>query len=130
MSWDVVLLKEKFDTNDKDYQPPTLGKRMELISQLTSILPNLDFSDESWGIMEGDGFSIEFNIGNNENVDSIMLHIRGGGDPIQIIQGIMQEFKWESLDCSTGDFMELNNVSNESWTKFQTWRDKVFKRDK
>ncbi|QWX85600.1 hypothetical protein H0I23_08155 [Cellulophaga sp. HaHaR_3_176] len=130
MSWDIVLLKEKFDTNDKDYLPPTLGKRIELISQLTNILPNLDFSDESWGIMEGDGFSIEFNIGNNEDVDSIMLHIRGGGNPIKIIQSIMQEFKWESLDCSTGDFMELNNVSNESWTKFQTWRDKIFKRDK
>ncbi|WP_070138637.1 hypothetical protein [Crocinitomix algicola] len=130
MSWDVVLLKEKFDSNNKDYQPPTLGKKTELISKLTKIIPNLDFTDTNWGVMEGDGFSIEFNIGNTEDVDSIMLHIRGGGEPTKVIQRIMQEFKWESLDCSTGNFMELNNISTESWMKFQSWRDKIFKRNK
>lgn len=128
MSWDVVMLKEKIDTNNKDYQPPILGKRSDLISKLSEIFSNLDFTDENWGVMNGDGFSIEFNIGSEEDVYSIMLHIRGGGEPTKVIQKIMLEFDWESIDCSTGDFMDRNNISSESWTKFQTWRDKIFKR--
>ena len=54
-----------------------------------------------------------------------MFHIRGEEEPAKIIKKIMQEFKWVSLDCSTGEFMELNN----SWTKFQTWRNKIVKRE-
>ncbi|WP_220466947.1 hypothetical protein, partial [Cellulophaga baltica] len=130
VSWDVILIKEQFDTNDKDYEPISLGIRDNIINELCILLPELDYSVKDWGILNGDGFSIEFNTGKEEKVDSIMLHIRGGGNPHYIIGMIMKKMEWEALDCSTGEFVDLKNINAESWTKFQTWRDKIFKRNK
>lgn len=130
MSWDVILIKEQFDANDKDYEPIPLGNRDNVINELCILLPELDYSIKDWGILNGKGFSIEFNTGKEEIVDSIMLHIRGSGNPHYVIATIIRKMKWEALDCSTGKFLDLKNMNVESWTKFQTWRDKIFKRNK
>ena len=131
MSWDVVLVKERFELeNNNDYSPPYLGKRDEIIDALLKIFPNLDYTDESWGILNEADFSIEFNTGNDEIVDSIMLHIRGGGNPLNVIKLIIKEMNWEALDCSTTKFIEIDEDNLESWTEFQKYRDSVLKRNK
>lgn len=81
MSWDVLIMKTKYDFEaPEEEQPPVppLGQRDEIIEKLTRRLPNLDYRDKAWGVLEGEGFSIEFNTGDEELVDSIMLHVRGG----------------------------------------------------
>lgn len=127
MSWDVLLMKEKFDLRDvpDDYEPQKLGNRDDLILQLQSIISEIDYTDKSWGILDMPEYSIEFNTGNNEQVDSIMLHIRGGGDPLPLIKLICDSCNFAALDCSVGDFMDLENLSSGSWIKFQEYRDKV-----
>jgi hypothetical protein len=132
MSWDVLLMKEKFDLEDvpDDFRPQKLGKRDDIIAKLQLVIPELDYSDKSWGMLDTSEYSIEFNTGRNEEVDSIMLHIRGRGDPLIIIKLICETFGWAALDCSTGDFMDLENLSSESWVKFQEYRDRVLKQYK
>ena len=125
MSWDVLLLKAKFDLEDSNANPGSLGNRTEIIENLTALLPQLDYSDKSWGMLSGEKFSIEFNTGENETVDTIMLHIRGGGDPLVVIKVICDSTHWAALDCSTSEFIDTNNLSRESWENFQKFRDKV-----
>ena len=125
MSWDVLLLKEKCDLNDKDVDVPPLGNRDEIIRTLTALMADLDYSDPTWGILESDEFSIEFNTGREELVDSIMLHIRGGGDPLIIIKLICDHTGWGAFDTSTSDFMDTDKLSPESWLAFQKFRDRV-----
>lgn len=127
MSWNLYLLKEKFDSSTvrPDYHPPTLGKRSDLISKLKHILPNLNFENESWGILEENGYSIGFDMGNKEYVDTIRLEIRGSGKPIKIIQTIMADLKWECYDFSSGKFMELGNLRDDNWLNFQNYREKT-----
>ncbi|MCB0402949.1 MAG: hypothetical protein KDD41_12750 [Flavobacteriales bacterium] len=128
MSWDVAILKEKFDLNDQDYLPSPLGNRSEIVKELCALLPGLDFSDPSWGRYEGNGFSIEFSTGDDESVNTIMLHVRGGGDPMPVITLILLEQKWEAMDCSTGEFMDCKNMDDTSWVEFQKFRDKIIDR--
>lgn len=125
MSWDVVLLKEKFDLEDcQGYVPPSLGSRDEVIALLTELFPKFNANDKSWGVLLEDDFSIEFNIGRKETVDSIMLHIRGGGDPVAIVKGIMKALNWQALDVQTTEFIDIDTES-DSWGKFQQFRDTV-----
>ena len=90
MSWDVMLFNtrgkqpppiEQFE--ESHYEP--LGPAAGVRQRLTRLLPKIDWSDTSWGIYEGDGFSIEFNAGGGDPIDTIMLHVRGGGDAIAAI---------------------------------------------
>lgn len=129
MSWDVILLKEKFDLNDSDYQLTPLGNNAEIGAMLTKLLPHFKYHSDGWSVLNDDEFSIEFNMSDEEIIDSIMLHIRGGGDPMAVIKTICDATNWAALDTSTSEFMDTENLSQESWIEFQKYRDKVIKRD-
>ncbi|MCF3110902.1 barstar family protein [Niabella sp. CC-SYL272] len=129
MSWDVLLFKNKFDLNDEQVDPGILGNRSLVIKSLVALIPGLNYADPSWGVLEAPEFSIEFNTGNDEVVNSIMLHIRGGGNPLAVIKLICDELKWVALDCSTSDFMDTENLSANSWLAFQAYRDQISRID-
>jgi hypothetical protein len=125
MSWDVVLMKTKINLDDKDANPGNLGNKNEIIERLTTLLPTLDYSNTSWGIFTDKDFSIEFNTGTDDIVETIMLHIRGGGDPLVIIKIICDSENWFALDCSTMEYINTDILSKESWENFQKFRDKI-----
>jgi hypothetical protein len=133
MSWDVVIVDscEKAaacpvtDLDDSDFK--ALGAADEVRQKISSNLPGVDWSDPR-GIFEGDGFSIEFNVGEDDPIQSIMLHVRGGGDAIAAIMSFVGPLGWSALDCSTGEFLDPNNPSQEGWEGFQAYRDKIFKK--
>lgn len=125
MSWDVIFLKSKIDLEDPNLDLEPLGDKTEIINNLTSLLPDLDFSDRDWGMLSTEDFSIEFNIGNEETVDSLMLHIRGGGDPLGVIKAICDATNWGALDTQNTQFIDTDNISKESWEAFQAYRNKV-----
>ncbi len=132
MSWDLII----FNTcgkapppleqlQESDYEP--LGPAVEVRQRIAALLPGVDWTDTSWGIYEGDGFSIEFNV-DDDPIGNMMLHIRGGSDAISALVTICQSNSWSALDCSTSEFLDLQNPSHEEWAGFQAIRDKVLKR--
>ncbi len=76
----------------------------------------------------GEGFSLEFNIGKDDPVETIMLHVRGGGDAIAAMLKFCQPNNWSLFDCSTSEFIDPENPSQEGWEGFQEFRDKVVKK--
>jgi hypothetical protein len=132
MSWDVMIFNLRDQTpppleelQEGDYEP--LGAAADVRQQIASLLPGVDWSDPTWGIYEGDGFSIEFNVGEEDPIENMMLHVRGGGDPIAAITRLAKPLGWSALDCSTSEFLDLDNPSQAGWEGFQAFRDKVFK---
>lgn len=130
MSWDVMIFNtrgkkpppiEQFQ--ESDYDP--LGPAARVRERLSSLLPGIDWSAPTWGIYEGDGFSIEFNVGKEDPIGSMMLHVRGGGDAIAAIVSFARPLGWSAMDCSMGDFLDLDSPSQEGWQGFQAFRDKV-----
>jgi len=131
MSWDVLLITEKFDLDDcEDFVPTPLGKRDELITKLCQVFSNLDYSDKSWGILSAEEFSIEFSTGDEEIVDTIMLHVRGGGLVMDTIFKAMDVLNCNALDCSSSDFLNPKASDKNSWKEFQQFRDKVIGKSK
>jgi hypothetical protein len=125
MSWDVLLLKSKIDTTDMDAQPESMGDKEVLIQEFKKVSSDIDFGDKSWGIYFDGQTSIEINIGGNTKVDTIMLHIRGNGDPFSFIKATCDYFKWYALDCSTGQYIDFSSQSTDSWDRWQKFRDKI-----
>jgi hypothetical protein len=129
MSWDVLVLNlgGKPPPDDAAEVEPVgpLGAAAQVRRRITKHLPGVDWSDSTWGVYEGDGFSIEFNTGDDDPIDSIMLHVRGGGEAIAALLQFASPNGWGLLDCSTSEFLDPENPSVEGWEGFQAFRDKA-----
>jgi hypothetical protein len=89
MSWDVMVLNlggkpPPCDTADADPVGP-LGTAAQVRRRITKHLPGVDWSESGWGVYDGDGFTIEFNTEDDDPIDSLMLHVRGGGACIAVL---------------------------------------------
>jgi hypothetical protein len=129
MSWDVVVLNYGGEMSPEemlDAEPVgPLGPAAQVRKRIAKHLPGVDWSDPVWGLYKGDGFTIEFNTGKDDPIDTIMLHVRGGGDAIPALLGFANPNRWSLLDCSTSEFLDPENPSAEGWEGFQAFRDKA-----
>jgi hypothetical protein len=133
MSWDVMILNADGTPRStaempKDWRPKTMGDMETVRAMINGTLPGIDWTDPAWGHLLGDGYSIAFNYQTAGEVDSFMLHIRGGGDPVSAIVRLCKSNGWVALDASTGNLMDLDAPSRESWTRFQAYRDRILGR--
>jgi hypothetical protein len=133
MSWDVMVFRfagaRPASTDEMGDAPRLpLGPAAEVRASISSKLPRTSWDDPAWGVFEGDGFSIEFNVGEDDPIDDMMLHVRGGGDAVAAIMSFVGPLGWSALDCSTGAFLDPAAPSEEGWKGFQAYRDGIFGR--
>jgi hypothetical protein len=67
MSWDAMVLNlggdpPPADVADAEPVGP-LGPAAKVRRNIAKYLPGVDWPEPSWGVYEGDGFTIEFNMG-------------------------------------------------------------------
>lgn len=130
MSWDVMIINARgvpadLETLPEDFESQPLGSAASLRELVSSVLPEVDWSDPSWGMFEGDGFSIELNIGEDDPVTDAMLHVRGSGDPLPSIVRLCKLGGWLAYDTSDGTAIDLDNPSRAGWEAFTQFRDQV-----
>lgn len=133
MSWDIYIQDipeglTNLDDWPEDYEMKPLGRRDDIISIIKEVIPEVDFSNPSWGVYEGDVFRIEFSIGDEELCDCIALHILGEGEPVPIINQILSRLNCRALDCSAGGIYDPEKAM-QSFKDFQEYRDKVIGRE-
>lgn len=129
MSWDISIMDLPNDAASvadipDDFQPGPLGNRVDLIAAIHDVAPSADFSDPSWGELATPDFVIEFNMGSEEVVDSMMLHVRGGSPIVDFIDALLKRLGRRAIDCSEGEFFSPS-TSGESLRSWQQYRDSV-----
>ena len=130
MSWDVMVFDlagaapSEIDFG-ADFKPQSMGSADEVRLKISEHLRAVDWSDPTWGIYEGDGFSFEFNMGKEAETNSFMVHVRGGGDAVKSLLSFTAPNGWSLFDCTTGEFIDPTNPSDEGWKAFQGYRDKI-----
>lgn len=113
------------DQIPEDFQAPPLGSRDEILAAIGRVAPEANLSDPTWGQLDGEDWSVEFNIGSPDPVESIMLHIRGGGDDVvDVVFGLAGALNCQPLDCSSGDLL-TPETGTPGWHAFQKYRDRV-----
>ncbi|MDX3214037.1 hypothetical protein PV318_00475 [Streptomyces sp. ME02-6991-2B] len=127
MSWDVLLLRLPADVTSvqeipADHTPAPLGRRHDVLAAITQAVPEVDLANPTWGELT---WSIELNIGSEDPVDSIMLHIRGSSDDVLTpVLRLAEALRCKALDCAEGDLIAPGRTSG--WHAFQQFRDRVF----
>jgi hypothetical protein len=130
MSWNISIhdlpqnIQNIADLPD-DYQPSPLGLRQDVIARIQAILPDVDFSDPTWGMFDRPDFAIEFNMGSKEICDSFMLRVTGGGDAVYTIAALLQQLQLRGVDCQTGDLFAIE-ATQHSFEQWQEYRDTIY----
>lgn len=132
MSWDVFvqdLPQEAKNAEDipSDFRPAPIGKRSVIIERIREVLPTADFSDPAWGRIDGDDWSIEVNIGVQEECNGFALQIRGGDAAVGAVEAILQRLHLRALDTQTGNFFKAGPESIDSFRKWRAYRDQCLK---
>ena len=130
MSWDIFV--QDLPANAKavqeiprDFQPGPIGKRQAIIDAILDVAPNVDFTNPTWGSIEGDDWSIEVNIGEEDECSGFAFHVRGGDEAAKVVAAILAKLRLRALDSQTGDFFEANEAVNslQSW---RTYRNRIY----
>jgi hypothetical protein len=70
------------------------------------------------GLIEGDAFTVEFSLGDDEAaVVAVGIDVHGSGDPMPVIQRLMRIDGWRVID------MQGQEPTMDLWKSFGTWRD-------
>ena len=129
MSWDIYIqdfpatAKVVADIPD-DFQPRSLGPRAHLIAQIRDVVPSVDFSKANWGVFEGDGFSIEFQMGDEDVCSGITLMVRGGGSPTPLVAALLDRLQLRGIDCQSSEFFDVE-AARASFGSWQRYRDQI-----
>jgi hypothetical protein len=130
MSWDVVIMRfpEGFDGDFEeipdDWEPENLFTQNYFEEEIKKVFPNI-IGDKTWMTLNAETFSIEFNIGGDDPVNSITLHIRGGDEAIQVIGTICKKFNCQALDTTECKLIDFDKETNEGFTQWRAYKDKV-----
>jgi len=132
MSWDIYILNFPASAKTmadvpRDFQPQPLGPRGDLIAKIRDVFPDADFSNPDWGVFDGDGFSIEFGMGEKDICEHISLMIRGGGSPIPLIAALLDRLQLRGIDCQTGEFFDVE-AARASFGSWQQYRDQFIRK--
>jgi hypothetical protein len=117
------------DDITEDFQPQPLGRRSEIIRRIVEIVPETDFSDPSWGMFDGPDFSIEFNMGRDEETKSFALHVRGGDATAGLIADLLDRCGWRAVDSASESGLFDPASAAESLRKWRTYRNRVLGSD-
>ncbi|GAA3523651.1 hypothetical protein GCM10022393_43140 [Aquimarina addita] len=129
MSWDLFVQDwgdvNSLDEIPDDFNPKPIGKRSETIDKIKEAEPTIDFSDPSWGRLDNDQFSIEFNMGNVEKLNGFVMHIRGSEMAIPCIANILSTLDLKATDGSSPNFFD-NERSKNDMQKWIAYRNKIW----
>ena len=131
MSWDIFVLDlprdaQRIEDVPDDFEPRPLGKRSEIIRKIQEVFPTADFSDPSWGDIDIDDWSIEVNMGKEEECKDFALHVRGGAGAVGAVAAILEKLNLRALDsASETGFFVAGEESVESFKRWADYRDSV-----
>lgn len=130
MSWDIFVQDipdsaKSAEDIPEGFQPKVLGTRPEIISKIQAVAPMANFSDPSWGTIEGPGFSIEVSLGDREQIQSFAFHVRGGDEAAGVVADILQRLDIRAIDPASDTGLFDPSTAAESLSRWRAYRDQV-----
>ncbi|MEO0479357.1 MAG: hypothetical protein AAF196_07750 [Planctomycetota bacterium] len=135
MSWDIFVQDLPSDARSiqdipEDFEPRPIGSPDAVIAGIRSVVPHADFSDPTWGRIDGEDYSIEVSISGGSSCDGFALHVRGGASAARVVHDILEALDLRALDMAsdTGFFSWPDSVGGLN--RWQDYRDQVVRGSK
>ncbi len=134
MSWDILVFD--FPRNaatvadiPADFTHGLIGTRQAMIEKIKEVVPTANFSDPAWGLIDGGDWSVEVNMGKEEECNGLAFHVRGGDGAAGVVAAILQHLNLRAVDSQTGDFFVPGPKALESFGQWRRYRDQVLAQD-
>ena len=126
MSWDIFAVRLPEGLNDvadipDDFSAPVFASQAEVISAVLDVAPDADFTDPTWGEVNGPGFSVEVNV-SKDPCDSFAFHVRGSDSAIGFVAAVLERLGIQAFDpqSDTGIFDASSaTTSMAEWREFR-----------
>ena len=105
------------EVDDEDYLP--LGKRKDVVTAIEATFPGIEREGPSDLLYRDGDLSIGFGLEGRDPVDSVMLEVRGEGDPITPLLELATRRGWVVLDASTSEFLDPDNPAPEGYEGYR-----------
>ena len=116
MSWDAVLLRTKDDAGEPwEAEELPLGKRADVLKAIMDVFPSAGWDNPTQLFYRDGDLSIEFKFQGRSPVGSILLEVRGEGDPVTPLLELATRNGWRLLDCSTSEFIDPKSPSDTGY---------------
>ncbi len=130
MSWDIFVQDLPRDAQTvadipDDFVPKDIGERSEIIASISEVVPEIDFSDPAWGVIDGQDWSVEVNLGDSETCPGFALHIRGSDEAIGAVDAILRALGLRAIDSQSGEFLVAGQAARASFAKWLEYRTSV-----
>lgn len=128
MSWDVWVVAAKnpppiLARLPDERQDGLLGNLAAVRQRISSCFGDVDWSDPLEGYLEGDGVSLEFDLGDDEPCGGFMIRVRGAGEVEHLLVRLSEQSGWHLYDCTDGQLLELRDDADEGRTGHQSPRE-------
>ncbi len=133
MSWDVFVQDMPADISSvadipHDFRPAPLGPRATIIAGIVAAVPGVDFSDPTWGRIEGPDYSIEVNIGPEDPVRGFAFHIHGGDMAAGIAGDVLAGLHLRAFDPQSDTSFFDPSTAVDSLRRWRAYRGQVVRR--
>lgn len=130
MSWDIFVQDIPASARTvseipPDFRPGPVGSRAAIIEGIEHVVPTIDFSDRTWGMIADPSFSIEVDIEERDPVQTFALHVRGDDVAAGVVADILQTLGLRAFDphSKTGIFDPA--LARNSLRLWRQYRDQV-----
>lgn len=132
MSYDLILYRPVGPVSDfaklmdeDDFEPPPMGSPGDVMAAIKRGFPNTDWSNDGWGHFDGRGYRIDFHVGEESPVRSLMLNLYGDHAFLKDVAALCRNQGWQAHDPQTGKFLDLSNPSAEGVERFERFLEQV-----
>ncbi|EHQ24206.1 hypothetical protein [Mucilaginibacter paludis] len=130
MSWDILIINSNKPVDLEEGEWPNFKSRQSVIDAIQASFPDSDWSDPSWRRLNKHNATIEFNMGDSEDIgNSFMLHVRGRTDIALEIVKMCSQNNWITFDASGNQFLDESNQHQNSFNNWCAYRDQIVSGD-
>jgi hypothetical protein len=104
---------------------PPLGTRDDVLAAIGSALPEADLSSDPYVRIEGETFTVELWLGEDEPVGHLGIRAQGGDEIVEVLARLCAHTGWRALDYSTGDFLDKADDPAAGLRGWRAFRDRV-----
>ncbi|SIT38796.1 conserved hypothetical protein [Paraburkholderia piptadeniae] len=133
MSWDVSLYKftrrysniQEIPGVEQPYPP---GPLSEVQTAVSDVFPGTNWNAPVWGIYDSEFGSIEFNVGKDDLVPSLALHVRASNAIVGGILRLCERLGCQAIDISDSSFLDQCEHPAAGLERWREYRDQVIER--
>lgn len=109
----------------QDFQPGPIGRRSQIIPQILEVVPLANFTDPACGRIEGPDFSVEVNLGKENELRCLALNVRGDNHiAVGIVAEILKHLDLRAISVPPGDFFDPE-TADEAFRCWRVYRDQI-----